>query len=729
MFEVNIDKLDFEDLKNELMLMSIPFPKGKVMDDNTIFIKNEDGDVLTTQKKVTGLWEDGSIKWLVVYFGVDLIGNKSSKVYVVQEDGLKEIQPNNNEKVSIDMTQEDKLTLSNEEVAMGISVQHFLSDMTQITYQFHTTKEPECIETGPLFDQWHLTGAFIGSGSLSESLDLDLVVTFFHGKDLVKVDHRLSNPTDRDIELNQIEANIFFEPNSNLGDIKKVIGISNYKTQYHYPDSEGQLNFVVDGTYLLNEANEHFPETFYGTFFGDYYFEGLGVGVTATIYEAQQNFPKAIAVTDKGISLKLLPMMDEPLILKAGMAKTHTYYLQCHTNERKDDYDKILREVNLRSLRLQMPNIPTIPSHIYKEAEVFENIYSSVSDPLFDQTMLGEADKRIRGFGMLNWGDGPDMGYTNQGRGHGKLVWTNNEYDFPHAAMLLYTKTGTRRMLDYMVTAAKHQMDVDICHSKAMGLRYRGQIEHSAEHSLGDVKPCHQWVEGLLDYYHYSGDTYAFKAAIGIGENIIELLKQPRYKHSGGISARETGWAMRTLLALYRETYDAKWLTPCYTIIDQFKEWYNTYDGWLAPYTDHTLVRVPFMIAIAVGSLMRYYKIKPEKSLKTMILSAVDDMIDNCRLPSGLFFYKELPSLQRPSFNCLVLEALAFAFELTGDVKYLEAGVMTYKYRSNSGSSNNTKTLVDNYTLITAGVGPKVFAQSYHPLAIYHKHCIEKNIL
>lgn len=83
------------------------------------------------------------------------------------------------------------------------------------------------------------------------------------------------------------------------------------------------------------------------------------------------------------------------------------------------------------------------------------------------------------------------------------------------------------------------------------------------------------------------------------------------------------------------------------------------------------------MISVAIGSVMRYYRVFPREDIKDMIIRAVDDLIENCMLGCGVFYYKELPSLQRLGNNTLLLESLAIAYELTGDVKYLKPGIKT----------------------------------------------------
>jgi hypothetical protein len=132
------------------------------------------------------------------------------------------------------------------------------------------------------------------------------------------------------------------------------------------------------------------------------------------------------------------------------------------------------------------------------------------------------------------------------------------------------------------------------------------------------------------------------------------------------------------------------------------------------------------MISVAVGSLMRYYRVSKTDGLKNLIMLAVDDILDNCMLECGLFYYKELPSLTRLGNNTLLLEAMATGYELTGDKKYLEAGLGTIRYilREQSRSAKGDKKIMGD-ALVSTGDSTKNFAQSFYPIAYYYKCIVE----
>lgn len=501
--------------------------------------------------------------------------------------------------------------------------------------------------------------------------------------------------------------------------VRTCAGASNYKTDFVIGRDGTQVNKAAYDKALLMEGNEHMAEVLYGTFFADR--TDADGGVCATIFQAQQNYPKAVKADKDGVYVMLVPEGFNDVVMQSGMAREQKFMLHFH------EADEHIVELDNRSLIYQMPDRPIIAPYVYKNSGAVPDVFADKANADIDMLLISKADARARSFGMLNWGDTIDQNYTKQGRGGGAAVWVNNEYDFPHACALMYMRMGIRRYLDFCMVHASHWMDVDVCHYSADPLKIGGLTEHTKGHVINGVMvPSHEWVEGFLDYYHLTGDERGLETAIGIGENVLKLLDTPAYAVAGESNARETGWALRALTALYIETGDEKYKAKCDRIVGYFEKWYDEYGCFAAPYTDNTVIHVGFMISVAVGSLMRYYKINKTDKLKELIMLAVDDILDNCMLECGLFYYKELPSLARLGNNTLLLEAMAVGYELTGDKKYLEAGIATMKrtLREPHKYVGGDKQIIGD-ALVTSGDSTKNFAQSFYPIAYYYKCLVE----
>ncbi len=505
--------------------------------------------------------------------------------------------------------------------------------------------------------------------------------------------------------------------------VRTFVGSSNYKTDFYLGRDGAAVSKTVDANWLVKEANEHFAEVLYGTFLADCT-DSMG-GVCATVFQAQQNYPKAVQAENGGLAVMLVPEGVDKVEMQTGMSREQKFLLHFHGAEES------LVAIEDRSLIYQMPDRPYLSPETHKESGVWLDVFADKLDIDVEQSLVGRADGHCRAYGMLNFGDSYDSAYTAQGRGGGDLVWCNNEYDYPHACALLYARTGIRRFLDYNIASCSHWMDVDVCHYHSNPMYVGGQWEHTGGHCKNGVMVCsHEWVEGLLDYYHFTGDERGLETALGIGENVLRLLNTPLYAKVGEANARETGWALRTLTALYVETRDDRWLTKCDSILNDFKVWEEQYGHWLAPYTDNTLVRVGFMISIAVGSVMRYYREFPDPELKAMMLRAVDDLIENCYMEKlGCFYYKELPSLNRLGNNLLLLEALAIAYELTGNAEYLKPGINTFKKAVDAPNPGavGTKKIV-NDAVVVGNASSKGFAQSMIPMATYYRAVAESGL-
>lgn len=732
--ELKFEKTYRYDRVKEPCCIAIPFEKGRLFQEQKLCIRNEKAESIPFQVRITSRWSDRSIRWMLVRFQADLKANQA-----VSYDALIEEIAEPREMVSTLLTEKKgrmvietgglSVTLKQPDEVEGIFEQisyrenqygagdfsgPVISDGEGREYSF-IIKKWNVVENGPLFAL--VQGEGVQKASDGKQTRAELRLSFYAGKDWFELSWRIFNDSKEVLHLKRAEFSVKVPA---AGKVTNYAASSNYKTSYDIGENGRTAERVIDSGYLLYEANEHIAEVFYGTLFAAH--ENEKTGLCATVYQAQQNYPKAVLADTNGITIKIVPEGMDEVKMQPGMAREQKMLLHFYEAGTSKE------EFNNRSLIYQMPDRPVLRSEVFHKAGVFMDVFTDKKLPEVERFLIGKADSHARCYGMLNWGDAPDPGYTQQGRGGGQPVWTNNEYDYPHACALQYARTGIRRFLDYVLVSVSHWMDVDVCHYSDSPLLLGGQWEHTRGHVIdGSIVCSHQWVEGLFDYYHFTGDERAYLTAVGIGENILRLLETPVFQQKGEINARETGWAMRSLTALYIETNEEKWLSKCDWIVGHFRDWSKEYGGWLSPYTDNTVIRVPFMISVAVGSLMRYYRVRPDEEIKRMILDAVDDLMEHAYMPElEVFYYKELPSLSRLGTNTLLLEALAVAFELTGNKEYLKAGRRTFlnDVKKGTGSLGGAKRIVGD-AVIQNGEGTKTFAQSFIPLAVYYKAVME----
>lgn len=717
MINLSFEKVYSTDRIKENCYIGLPFKKGQLNDISKVSVTDTENREYASQSKATAYWQDGSIKWLFTRFEADIPANKGAEYILRTDRSPAPFEGINFENNVID-TGALKLKLGTGNMLFdyieykgkkydNIIKMPLLEDKSGNKYT-PSIYDWQILEQGKLCTILKVQGSHTLNNKRVYAFEIKL--TFYRNKSSFEFAYRLINTTDERLDIKSLVIPV--EKNSK-GNVRALTGISNYKTRF--TESKGEEIFTyVDAQMLKYESNEHNAEVFYGTFFGDLTDEETGI--TATVYQAQQNFPKAVKVSSDKMEIMLVPEDIGNVKFERGMAREQRVQFYFH------DTEEDIQSINNKTIIYQMPDKPYVKPEVFRQADVFHDVFTDKYNYDIELFIMAKADEHARCFGMMNWGDAPDLGYTAQGRGGGALVWTNNEYDFPHACTLQYVRTGTRRFLDYVLVAAEHWMDVDVCHYSNDPLIMGGQYEHTNGHILGNHIACsHEWVEGLLDYYHFTGNIEAYNTAIGIGENVTRLLETPMFKNVGEANARETGWALRTLTALYIETNDEKWLEKCDWIVGHFEEWEEKYGLWLAPYTDNTAIRVVFMISVAIGSLMRYYRVRPQKKIKGMILRAVKDLCDNARLENGLFYYKELPSLKRLGNNPLILEALTIAYELSGDEEYIKAGLPTLKYVMSykaAGLSFNKR--IEEDSLIQGSMGTKSFAQLMIPVTVFY---------
>jgi hypothetical protein len=77
-----------------------------------------------------------------------------------------------------------------------------------------------------------------------------------------------------------------------------------------------------------------------------------------------------------------------------------------------------------------------------------------------------------------------------------------------------------------------------------------------------------------------------------------------------------------------------------------------------------------------------------------------------------------------------VLEALAYAYDLAGDVAFIRAGLPTLEEAlSTRTSASGLKHEIDDAVIWDAGPSPKAFASSFLPLVMFTRVAVKAGLL
>lgn len=763
--------------KLEPAVTAVPFSQGELaMGDLESLLLTDRDKYFPLQAKPTALWPDGSIKWLLTVMQVDLPANEEKDIYLILDDE-KEWKPGiearlgaQNEQVKV-IRNGKGMSLENGEFCLEMAEGGSRTIFERIRTPEHTYEkteiqgpvivnkkgdkftpvlEPEgweILEAGPIRAIVRAKGKHVRGGK--SWFDFSVTLTVWAGKPWINLDYQFINREkdetvsrrpvmeinneqaglkyNQDYAFQEIRAiSLFIEPSDKNEAVRHGIYTSSFN--FHGKKAVGtqRLREEITADTVVSTANEMFPEVLFSIFVCDW--DNQTHALSAGIYQAYQNFPKALESSEKGIRIDLVPDTGKFLKVPQGAARTSRCYLYFHKPGLGE------HELVDRAHQFEMPPIPVLDIGEYIKSGVLGKYVFDPYHPEIERFLYRYVDSRAKGLGMMHFGDGPEWEYIKQGRSKGKLIWINNEYDMPHNFMIMLARSGDRRYFDYMKAAVEHWYDVDICHYSEEPYRQGLLYTHSIDHVSGQPVPSHQWVEGFLDYYHMTGNVVGYETAMSIGEGLLKLMELPLYHAAATVEPREIGWAMRTFVALYKETGEERWLDACRPIVKVYIQWAREWGNWMTPYPDNYMDRVPFMIHVGIVGLYQYYEITGEQEAKSTILAVIDDMIRHCYIPRiDMFFGKQHPAVRFQNLNGMVLESMAIAYELTGNKAYIEKGLGMFSWITIENPPpvyDFSKYKEDDFTVIyNCPVGPKRCAQTLLPLLHYYRHALELGYL
>ncbi|MGM0493251.1 MAG: hypothetical protein ACQER1_09905 [Armatimonadota bacterium] len=224
-------------------------------------------------------------------------------------------------------------------------------------------------------------------------------------------------------------------------------------------------------------------------------------------------------------------------------------------------------------------------------------------------------------YGMEDFGGVFQPGGYVPGMGR---MWTNMEYDFPHATLSQFARTARADMLERADQATRHFVPVDIIHWSRSEHRIGGSFVHSHTtregHQLEGPNFGHAgWPQGPLQVYYLTGERQGLDAGLLLSR-YVAYNSGPRPEDTGGRppyglrEERDAGNAILTSIVTYEVTNDPELLEVVYRVLDFVERCQSPGRGnWDTPNTEDPPHRgTTFMLHQLIKGLDAMYEVTRE---------------------------------------------------------------------------------------------------------------------
>ena len=176
-----------------------------------------------------------------------------------------------------------------------------------------------------------------------------------------------------------------------------------------------------------------------------------------------------------------------------------------------------------------------------------------------------------RWYGFFDWGDALVTWEqeANDWRFYGRWGWCNSEWDPRHGVWIQYLRTGRADYFRLGESMTRHSADVDTCHFHPFRpYMVGGCFRHSTDHFGDESCTSHTFLDGWMDYYYLTGDLRTYEVLREAGEFFLRYrwTEDPTYS----FSLRSIANVLRGLLYLYEITGESRFLERAeevYTVI------------------------------------------------------------------------------------------------------------------------------------------------------------------
>lgn len=688
---------------NEPVVSGVPIPRGDLASPDHARLLDASGTPVPCRITSTGIWPDGSVKWLLLDFQAS-VEPRVSSTFTLEYGNAVTATP---APAGLSVTHEGNALRVNTGPASFVFAPQNGHPLTA-TLRGATTPSLTLDGTIATADgrRWSLAAAKDATVTVEEESPFRAVVRLrgqFAGADgpgPIRFDHRIhlfAGRAEALVEYGFVPTAA--EDTIPLRQVRvRLTGPAAGAAEFIPAEGKTVSAPVVDAPLLLQTGESHYGNQ------GSFPFVVSSSG-GASLTEGQkaagvvrlagdgprlvcvphfwEQFPKALGCDEHGVNLDLWPDAPgvPPFVAHAGSAKSHRIGIS------------LLPEAS--SARWLHPLFAAASPEWYCGSGAFEDMvprrsgsypeYEAIVDAAFARTMTERA-----GQGMEDWGDVWQEGYVA-----GAKTWSNQEWDLTNSWAIPFVRTGDLRFLDYAHEAARHFADVDCIHDHRDPAWIGGSWMHAhtslVGHQLEPPNFSHAgWTEGMLNLYHLTGDRRGLEAAIGIADWIARHAPQRDSLPAGGPPynlqiQRPAGWPLTTLCLLYRETWRPEYLQTARRIVDYARRCQDPQRGaWDAQVGHEVPYRGGCVFAYTLLRGLRLYAdLASEKRAEQDYVQAARWILCELWRPGHRYLYEQCP-LHEPGTRVpfLLSEMAGHATRLSGDPMLAAIGHDAFVYNT-----------------------------------------------
>jgi hypothetical protein len=733
------------DLINWPTETGVPFAQGELGSGSKVQILGEDGEEVIAQTTVLSRWPDNSVRWLLVEFMANVPGGKTREFklrygedvtpsqapaglvaqtnygFEINTGPMKLIIDPDNVKLPGDIwvnPKADGTFTGAHRVMTGGEAILEMPDGTK--YSSIGRAEVARIESeGPIRATIYLQGHHTNSSGKMFLYEARLHA--FRGSSLLWLEYTFGNDAPGNFTtVKSLGLQIPFDKSVDS------VTFGGDKVTHKVPSLTGSaiISQMLDTDYEVTSDGKRLAGGKRAIGWSELSLGGLTTTIAPQYF--WQNYPKQIEVTRDNITIGLMPtlqrgqysgkarnqaedtrlffyLQNDGYKLRAGMNKRHQFLFAFGENA-----DNIPIEYVDTSLRASVPREQYALSRAFGPMGVEPG---SISDlfvekldfhlGLFTSTLESQ-----RAYGMMNFGDW---------WGERQLNWGNLEYDLAQGLFMSYVHTGNDLAFILGERAALHQMDVDVarqhwdpdevgyhhehCMAHTGGYWAKNTFGSGMENTISNLG--HVFNNGLVTYYHMTGDPMGLETAIRIADHYIRRKSGDyssfNYFNNWNFDAgRFAGWPLIMFMTAYKGTGDPYYLNAARLIMDRVYE--NEAAGGAWPNINKSRGIQQFVLSstmmqtgVLITGILEYYYETGDQRVPPMIVKATEYIAENA-LDENAGILRETTALDfdQPHWAECIDVGLAAAYEFSGDETIKKVLFGNFMFRINQPKYGST---------------------------------------